>query len=137
QAIKAVGGDKSILDENIFTYPGPKPQSRETALVMLADGSEARVRAKRPKNEVELRKIIKETVDTCLEEGQLEETPLTLKELSIIVDSFTATLKGMYHPRVEYPTMDVPTRPVPDLSAEELDQVDTPGTTLEIPAQES
>jgi putative nucleotidyltransferase with HDIG domain len=137
QAIKAVGGDKSLLDENIFTYPGPKPQSRETALVMLADGSEARVRAKRPKNEVELRKIIKETVDTCLEEGQLEETPLTLKELSIIVDSFTATLKGMYHPRVEYPTMDVPTRPVPDLSAEELDQVDTPGTTLEIPAQES
>jgi putative nucleotidyltransferase with HDIG domain len=137
QAIKAVGGDKSLLDEDIFSYPGPKPQSRETALVMLADGSEARVRAKRPTNESDLRKIIKDTVDSCLEEGQLEETPLTLKELSIIVDSFTATLKGIYHPRVEYPTLDVPTRPVPDLSVEDLDQVEKPETPLDIPAQES
>jgi hypothetical protein len=117
QAINAAGGDKSLLDENDFKYPGPRPQSRETALVMLADGSEARVRAKRPEDEDELRAVIKETVDACMESGQLDDTPLTLKELNIIIDSFAATLKGIYHPRVEYPTVDVPTRPIQDLNA--------------------
>ncbi len=136
QAVKAVGGDKSLLDENDFVYPGPRPQSRETALVMLADGSEARVRAKHPTNEDELREIIKETINTCLTAGQLEDTPLTLKELNIIVDSFTATLKGIYHPRVEYPTLDVPTRPVQDMSAEAPDQGDTPDTSVEDTTQE-
>jgi putative nucleotidyltransferase with HDIG domain len=126
QAIKAVGGDKSLLDEKHFKYTGPRPQSRETALVMLADGSEARVRAKRPPNQEDLRAIIKDTVDTCLAAGQLDDTPLTLKELNIIVDSFTATLKGIYHPRVEYPILDVPTRPVPDLPIEAPIQQVTP-----------
>jgi hypothetical protein len=99
------------LDEKDFRYIGPRPQSRETALVMLADGCEARVRAKRPPNETELRAIIKETIDTCLAAGQLEDTPLTLKDLSTIMDSFAATLKGIYHPRVEYPNLDIPTQP--------------------------
>ncbi len=137
QAIKAVGGDKSLLDENNFTYPGPRPQTRETALVMLADGSEARVRAKRPTNQEELRALIKDTVDTCLEAGQFNDTPLTLKELNTIVDSFTATLKGIYHPRVEYPTLDVPTRPVQDLPADIPDQGETPEPSIENPAPES
>lgn len=126
QAVKAVGGDKSLLDEKHFKYTGPRPQSRETALVMLADGSEARVRAKRPPNQEDLRAIIKDTVDTCLAAGQLDDTPLTLKELNIIVDSFTATLKGIYHPRVEYPTLDVPTRPVSDLPIDAPIQQGTP-----------
>jgi putative nucleotidyltransferase with HDIG domain len=126
QAVKAVGGDKSLLDDKHFKYTGPRPQSRETALVMLADGSEARVRAKRPANQEDLRAIIKDTVDTCLAAGQLDDTPLTLKELNIIVDSFTATLKGIYHPRVEYPTLDVPTRPVSDLPLDAPIQQGTP-----------
>jgi putative nucleotidyltransferase with HDIG domain len=111
QALNAVSGDASQLDEENFKYIGPRPQSRETALVMLADGCEARVRAKRPANEDEIRAIIKDTVDTCMSEGQLDDTPLTLKDLDRIIDSFTATLKGIHHPRVEYPTLDVPTQP--------------------------
>ena len=111
QAIKAVGGDASLLNEDDFRYIGPSPQSRETALVMLADGSEARVRAKRPTEEGGIRDLIKDTIDSCMSEGQLDNTPLTLRELDIIVDSFAATLKGIYHPRVEYPTLDVPTQP--------------------------
>jgi putative nucleotidyltransferase with HDIG domain len=111
QAIKAVGGDSSLLNEDDFRYGGPRPQSRETALVMLADGCEARVRAKRPTDEDGIRDLIKDTIDTCMSSGQLDNTPLTLGELDIIVDSFAATLKGIYHPRVEYPTLDVPTQP--------------------------
>ncbi len=111
QAMKNAGGDESALDSEKFRYPGPRPQSRETALVMLADGCEARVRAKRPKNEAELRAIIKDTIDSSLASGQLDDTPLTLKDLTTIADSFTATLRGIYHPRIEYPTLDIPTRP--------------------------
>ena len=136
QAINAAGGDKSLLDEKHFEYIGPRPQSRETALVMLADGSEARVRAKRPTNEEDLRAVIKDTVDTCLAAGQLDDTPLTLKELNTIVDSFTATLKGIYHPRVEYPTLEVPTRPVSDLPKEVPAQRKTPDSYDEPAAPE-
>jgi putative nucleotidyltransferase with HDIG domain len=118
QAVKAVGGDTSLLNVGDFKYIGPRPQSRETALVMLADGCEARVRAKRPTTEAALLTLIEDTVDTCLAEGQLNDTPLTLKDLDTIIKSFAATLKGIYHPRIEYPTLDVPTRPNIDLKSE-------------------
>ena len=111
QALKIVDGDASKLDKKDFTYAGPRPQSRETALVMLADGCEARFRAKQPKSEEEIREIAKETIGSCLADGQLDNTPLTLRELDIIADSFTATLKGLHHPRVEYPSMNEPTQP--------------------------
>ena len=122
QAVNEAQGDAALLNEKDFQYIGPRPQSRETALVMLADGCEARVRAKRPPNEAELKAIIKETIDTCLAAGQLDDTPLTLKDLTTIMDSFAATLKGIYHPRVEYPTLDVPTVPTSSLEESELDQ---------------
>ncbi len=125
QAIKEAQGDTSLLDEKDFKYTGPRPQSRETALVMLADGYEARVRAKRPPDETELKAIIKETFDTCLASDQLGDSPLTLKDLSTIMDSFIATLKGIYHSRVEYPTLDVPTQPT---STQEEDDADPLGS---------
>ncbi len=112
-ALKSVDGDASQLNKEFFRYPGPKPQSRETALVMLADGCEARIRAKRPETKEALREMIKDTVDKRVASGQLDHTDLTLKDLDTIVDTFTATLRGVYHPRVEYPSFDVPTRPNP------------------------
>jgi putative nucleotidyltransferase with HDIG domain len=130
QAIKAVGGDTSLVNEEDFKYLGPRPQSRETALVMLADGCEARVRAKRPTTGPALMILIKDTIDTCLADGQLDDTPLTLKDLDTIKNSFAATLKGIYHPRVEYPTLDVPTRPSMDLREELndlMEQTKSPG----------
>jgi len=116
QALKAVDGDESQLDKDFFRYPGPRPQSRETALVMLADGCEARVRAQRPEDEEALRKMIKDTVDKRVANGQLDYTDLSLNDLDTIVETFTATLRGIYHPRVEYPSFDVPTRPNPLLA---------------------
>ena len=103
KAIEAAGGDASKVDAEKFRYPGPRPHSRETALLMLADGCEARMRAERPKDEAALRMMIKDVIDTRIKLGQLDDTELTLRTLSIIIDSFVGTLRGVYHPRIEYP----------------------------------
>ncbi len=103
KAVEAADSDESLVDESQFSYPGPRPRSRETAILMLADGSEARVRAERPANENELRKVIKSVVEHRLSSGQLDETDLTLRDLDELIDSFTTTLRGIYHPRLEYP----------------------------------
>jgi putative nucleotidyltransferase with HDIG domain len=103
-AVERAKGDAGLVDESAFRYPGPAPQSVETMLVMLADACEARARAERPDDEAGLRKIIREIIDKRREEGQLDDVPVTMQELSIITESFTATLKGIYHPRIKYPT---------------------------------
>ena len=120
-AVKAAGGDETKVDKSIFRYPGPRPQSRETAILMLADGCEARVRAERPADEGALQDMIKGVIDHRLSTGQLDDTDLTLKDLDVILDSFTATLKGIYHPRIKYP---------------QLDQLATPKAGLPSPSEE-
>jgi hypothetical protein len=113
-AVKAAGGDESLVDIEKFRYPGPRPQSRETAILMLADGSEARVRAERPADESALRSLVKEVINQRMTSGQLDDTRLTLRDLNLIVDSFTITLQSIYHPRVQYPRLETP----PPASAE-------------------
>lgn len=118
QAVKAAGGDESQVDKDLFRYPGPRPQSRETGILMLADSSEARVRAERPMDVETLNNMIKEVIDNRVSVGQLDDTGLTLRDLSKIRRTFTTTLRGIYHPRIEYPRFDttssreVPTKPV-------------------------
>lgn len=106
RAVKSVNGDENLVDQGQFTYPGPVPSSRESAILMLADGSEARMRAEHPKDEDELRLLIKNVVEDRLTSGQLDNTDLTLRDLDILIESFTATLKGTYHPRLEYPKLE-------------------------------
>jgi len=106
RALEEAGGDESQVDIEKFRYPGPRPRSRETAILMLADGSEARVRAERPKDEQEMNRVIKAVIENRIAMGQLDETELTLEELEQIADSFTSTLRGMYHPRIEYPQLE-------------------------------
>ena len=103
QAVEEAGGDDSQVDINQFRYPGPRPQSVETALVMLADGCEAYVRAMEPETDEELKALITEMVKKRVDSGQLDDTEITLKDIRIIIESFTATLKGTYHARVDYP----------------------------------
>ena len=93
--MKAAEGDETKVDKSLFQYPGPRPQSRETAILMLADGSEARVRAERPEDQNQLQEMIKDVIDKRLSTGQLDDTDLTLNDLDMILDSFTATLKGI------------------------------------------
>lgn len=105
KAVEACGGDESRVDKAQFRYPGPRPQSRETALLMLADACEARLRATRPNDEEQLRKMVQEVIEERFKSGELNDTNLTLKDLSLIVDSFVETLRGIFHPRLEYPKL--------------------------------
>jgi cyclic-di-AMP phosphodiesterase PgpH len=116
QALEDAGGDESKVDKEKFRYPGPRPRSRETALLMLADGSEARARAERPEDEEAIRKIVRSTIEVAQKQGQLDETQLTLRDLSLITEVFVNILRGTHHPRISYPkespaTQDVSTIP--------------------------
>lgn len=103
QALERAGGDASAVDVEKFRYPGPSPRSRETAILMLADGAEARTRAQSPRTEEEIRALIRGVVDYVQKEGQLDNTTLTLRDINLIIESFVATLRGAYHPRIQYP----------------------------------
>ena len=103
QAIEKAGGDPTKVEIEKYRYPGPRPRSRETALLMLADGSEARARAQRPQTEEDIRKIVLTTIESAQKQGQLDNTPLTARDLSILTDAFVTILRGAYHPRITYP----------------------------------
>jgi hypothetical protein len=103
RALEAAGGDTTKVDEARFQYPGPRPRSRETALLMLADGCEAKTRSDRPRTEEDIDRIVKTVLDDRLAKHQLEDTDLTLRDLQAIRESFVNTLRGVFHPRVQYP----------------------------------
>ena len=92
------------VDDAPFRYPGPRPQSRETGLLMLADACEATVRACKCQTEAEMDEVVRRTISERLEDHQLDECDLTLKDLDLIRRSFIETLRGVYHPRVDYAT---------------------------------
>ncbi|HQX01397.1 MAG TPA: HDIG domain-containing protein, partial [Anaerolineales bacterium] len=107
QAMDAAGGDATKVDIEKFRYPGPRPRSRETALLMLADATEARARAERPANEDELRVLVNNVIANVQKFNQLDDTMLTLRDLNLITESFVTTLRGQYHPRIQYPNAKV------------------------------
>lgn len=108
QAMDAAGGDVSKVDIENFRYPGPRPNSRETALLMLADATEARARAERPTTDDDLRALVRSVIDTVQKYSQLDDTLLTLRDLNLITETFVTTLRGTYHPRIQYPNARVP-----------------------------
>jgi putative nucleotidyltransferase with HDIG domain len=110
QAMEAAGGDVSKVDIEKFRYPGPRPASRETALLMLADATEARARAERPDSDEDLRVLVRSVIDSVQKHNQLDETLLTLRDLNLITESFAVTLRGTYHPRIQYPSANLPDR---------------------------
>jgi membrane-associated HD superfamily phosphohydrolase len=102
-AVKANDDEGQSVNEEDFRYPGPKPQSRETAITMLADSCEARVRSAEPASVEEMDRLIAESIKAKLEAGQLDESDLTLRDLQDIHAAFLSVLKGVFHPRVKYP----------------------------------
>ncbi|MGH2462399.1 MAG: HD family phosphohydrolase [Candidatus Limnocylindria bacterium] len=90
-------------DADRFRYPGPKPQSREGAIVMLADGVEASVRSLPRKDDADIREMVDRIVDGRLADGQLDDSNLTLRDIERIRGSFVEQLLGMYHQRIAYP----------------------------------
>ena len=103
RAVQAAGGDASKVDEAKFRYPGPAPRSKETALLMFADGVEASARAERPANDDELRLLVHKVLENRQKYGQLDDTPISQRDLASITESFVSTLRVTYHPRLEYP----------------------------------
>ncbi len=101
------------VDEEQFRYPGPKPQSRETAITMLADGAEATARSKRPTSLEELERVVAESIQNRLLAGQLDECPLTAGDLVAVRRAFVDVLRGLHHPRVTYPAEMAP-QPTPE-----------------------
>ena len=91
------------VDARRFRHAGPKPQSREAALIMLADGVEASVRSLSSRDEPQIRAMVARIVSERMEDGQFDECDLTLRDLDTIEEAFVQQLLGMYHQRVAYP----------------------------------
>jgi putative nucleotidyltransferase with HDIG domain len=86
-----------------YEYPGPLPQTAETAVVMMADGIEAAARVLTDPTPETIRDVVDHIVRQRMEQGQLREAPLTLRQIEIVKNEFTRVLVGMYHNRIAYP----------------------------------
>ncbi|HSM57726.1 MAG TPA: HDIG domain-containing protein [Candidatus Sulfomarinibacteraceae bacterium] len=95
--------DGATVDEARFHYSGPRPRSRESGIVLLADSVEAASAAVRPNNGESIEKLVNKIVEDHIKEGQLDNSDLTLGDIREIRESFIETLKGRFHVRVKYP----------------------------------
>ncbi|MCK5579729.1 MAG: HDIG domain-containing protein [Candidatus Omnitrophica bacterium] len=95
--------DHDTIKEENYRYPGPKPQTRETAIVLLADSVEAATRSVDEPNIKKIEAVVRKIINNKFIDGQLDECNLTLKEIEIIATTFTRILGAMYHTRVKYP----------------------------------
>jgi putative nucleotidyltransferase with HDIG domain len=91
------------IDKRLYRHNGPKPQSREAAVLMLADGVEASVRSLSSRDEATIRAMVDQIISERLTDGQFSECDLTMRDLEHIREAFVGQLLGMYHQRIEYP----------------------------------
>ncbi|HSB69232.1 MAG TPA: HDIG domain-containing protein [Candidatus Methylomirabilis sp.] len=95
-------GLQAVKEED-YRYPGPKPQTREAAIIMLADAVEATTRTLTDPTPARIRGSVQKIINTIFVDGQLDECDLTLRDLHLIANSFVRILTGVFHHRVEYP----------------------------------
>ncbi|MCL6634702.1 MAG: HDIG domain-containing protein [Peptococcaceae bacterium] len=98
-------GRSETVTEEEYRYEGPKPQTREAAIVMLADSVEAAVRSLQNRTPGRVEGLVRKIIKDKLNDGQLDECDLTFKDLNVIASSFVRVLSGIFHSRVEYPDM--------------------------------
>ena len=112
-----------VIDEKDFRYPGPKPQFKEAAIMMLADSCEAAARSLARPDPENIRSIVVKIVDAIVTDGQLDECDLTLQELTTIREAVIGSLTAIYHARIDYPGFNPPqvTGPLSALPSGELD----------------
>jgi len=96
-------GSEDLVDITRFQYKGPRPRSRETGIVQLADSIEATSSALRPNTEKEIEKLVRSIIEDHLSEGQLDDSELSLGDIKLIRKSFIETLQGRFHVRIKYP----------------------------------
>jgi len=106
QAAEDSGGE-NFVEKSMFQYPGPIPQSKETALLMLADGSEARMRSESPESIDAISAIVEESVSYYIQNGQLDNADITLFDIQKVIKSFTRTFRNTYHHRIKYPDQEL------------------------------
>ena len=99
------------MREEDFRYPGPKPQSRETAILMICDASESGVRSIKNPNEERIREFVDKIVKARADDGQFDECDLTLKDLDTIKEIVTSRLVSFAHQRIVYPDQKEPAQP--------------------------
>lgn len=102
---KGLGNREDLpqVDQKNFRYPGPKPRTKESGIISLADAVESASRSLRKPTPAKLRTLVNDIVQARIIEGQLDECPLTMRELARIKDSFAVTMRSMLHHRVAYP----------------------------------
>ena len=103
KALESVDPETEEVKEEDYRYPGPKPQSRECGLLMLADSTEAGLRTLADPNPARILGAVQKIINNVFRDGQLDECDLTLRDLDAIARSFTDTLSAIYHSRIEYP----------------------------------
>jgi putative nucleotidyltransferase with HDIG domain len=101
---KAVEADPhAAVNREDFRYPGPRPRSKEAALLMCADGVEAGVRSLKDPTPAHIRAMVARLVDQRAQDGQLDDSGITLADLAVIKDRLVAVMATVYHKRVAYP----------------------------------
>ncbi len=110
------------IDETDFRYPGPKPQFKEVAIMMLADSCEAAARSLARPDPENIRAIVIKIVDAIISDGQLDECDVTLQELTTVREAMISALTAIYHARIDYPGFNPPlAAPLPPMPAGDLD----------------
>lgn len=95
-------GEGETVDESLYRYPGPKPQTKEAGILMLADAIEASSRTLQDPTPARIQGLVQKMINRVFAGGQLDESELTLRDLHSIAKSFTRVLSGIYHRRIEY-----------------------------------
>ncbi len=103
--VKAKEDQEKDVSESRFRYPGPKPQTREAAVVMIVDSIEAAVRSQKQPTPEKIRMLVRSIIRDKLADGQFEECELTTKEIWLVGESACETLTGLFHERIEYPEL--------------------------------
>ncbi|MBK1814335.1 HDIG domain-containing protein [Luteolibacter yonseiensis] len=98
--------DLPMVEEKNFRYPGPRPSTRESGIISLADSVESASRSLQKPTPAKIRALVDDIVRTRINDGQLDACPLTLRELALVKDSFSSTLRSMLHSRIDYPKDD-------------------------------
>jgi len=112
-----------VINEDDFRYPGPKPQFKEAAIMMLADSCEAAARSLVRPDPENIRAIVIKIVDAIVTDGQLDQCDITLQELTTIREAMISALTAIYHARIDYPGFNPPpmTGPLPPLPPANID----------------
>jgi membrane-associated HD superfamily phosphohydrolase len=100
---KACQNSEKEITEAEFRYSGPKAQTKEIAIIGIADSVEAAVRSMNHPSPQKIEAIVKSIIKDRLQDGQLDECDITMKELDTIAKSFCETMQGIFHSRIEYP----------------------------------